>query len=260
MSEQCRRGQPPRLLLGSRGGRDHVRRRRHVRRGAGAARHDDDGRVPIDQLQRAAPIVSGFLLGYVAMLPLIGRIADLRGRVPVLGPPGRVRRRVARHGARLRPAQRWSPAGSSRASAAAGSSRPPWRWWPTCTRSSAAACRSGSSAPSRRSAACSGRSSGRRPVRSGRWRAIFWLNFAVGLVLAAVVRCCGGATPSRRPGPVALAGSSDYTPRDADVPTCWAGSRPRSCSGAGLVFVQPAQLKRDLTWGHSSRSSARAAG
>ena len=40
--------------------------------------------IPIDQLQRAAPIISGFLLGYVAMLPLIGRIADLRGRVPVL--------------------------------------------------------------------------------------------------------------------------------------------------------------------------------
>jgi MFS family permease len=40
--------------------------------------------IPIDQLQRAAPIVSGFLLGYVAMLPMIGRIADLRGRVPVL--------------------------------------------------------------------------------------------------------------------------------------------------------------------------------
>ena len=38
----------------------------------------------LDQLQRAAPIVSGFLLGYIAMLPLIGRIADLRGRVPVL--------------------------------------------------------------------------------------------------------------------------------------------------------------------------------
>jgi len=38
----------------------------------------------IDELQRAAPIISGFLLGYVAMLPLIGRIADIRGRVPVL--------------------------------------------------------------------------------------------------------------------------------------------------------------------------------
>ncbi len=40
--------------------------------------------IPIDELQRGAPIVSGFLLGYVAMLPLIGRIADLKGRVPVL--------------------------------------------------------------------------------------------------------------------------------------------------------------------------------
>ena len=40
--------------------------------------------LSVEQLQRAAPIISGFLLGYVAMLPLIGRIADLRGRVPVL--------------------------------------------------------------------------------------------------------------------------------------------------------------------------------
>lgn len=40
--------------------------------------------LSIDQLQRAAPILSGFLLGYVAMLPLIGRIADVRGRPPVL--------------------------------------------------------------------------------------------------------------------------------------------------------------------------------
>ncbi|MGK2874131.1 MAG: MFS transporter [Nocardioides sp.] len=37
-----------------------------------------------EELQRGAPIVSGFLLGYVAMLPLIGRIADVHGRVPVL--------------------------------------------------------------------------------------------------------------------------------------------------------------------------------
>jgi MFS family permease len=40
--------------------------------------------LEIDELQRAAPIVSGFLLGYVAVLPLIGRISDLRGRLPVL--------------------------------------------------------------------------------------------------------------------------------------------------------------------------------
>ena len=40
--------------------------------------------LSVEQLQRAAPIISGFLLGYVAMLPLIGRVADLRGRLPVL--------------------------------------------------------------------------------------------------------------------------------------------------------------------------------
>ncbi len=37
-----------------------------------------------EALQRGAPIISGFLLGYVAVLPLVGRIADLRGRLPVL--------------------------------------------------------------------------------------------------------------------------------------------------------------------------------
>ena len=37
-----------------------------------------------ENLQRAAPVISGFLLGYVAVLPLVGRIADLRGRLPVL--------------------------------------------------------------------------------------------------------------------------------------------------------------------------------
>ena len=37
-----------------------------------------------EQLQEGAPIVSGFLLGYVGALPLVGRIADLRGRLPVL--------------------------------------------------------------------------------------------------------------------------------------------------------------------------------
>jgi len=40
--------------------------------------------LAVDELQRAAPIVSGFLLGYVAALPLVGRMADLRGRLPVL--------------------------------------------------------------------------------------------------------------------------------------------------------------------------------
>lgn len=38
----------------------------------------------LDRLQRATPIISGFLLGYTAVLPLIGRIADLAGTAPTL--------------------------------------------------------------------------------------------------------------------------------------------------------------------------------
>jgi MFS family permease len=40
--------------------------------------------IGLDQLQRATPIIGGFLLGYTATLPLLGRLADLRGRAPVL--------------------------------------------------------------------------------------------------------------------------------------------------------------------------------
>jgi MFS family permease len=40
--------------------------------------------IGIDALQRATPIISGFLLGYVAVLPLVGRLADLVDRQRVL--------------------------------------------------------------------------------------------------------------------------------------------------------------------------------
>src|SRR5579862_3587827 len=40
--------------------------------------------VGLDRLQRATPIISGFLLGYTAVLPLIGRLADVAGTEPVL--------------------------------------------------------------------------------------------------------------------------------------------------------------------------------
>ena len=40
--------------------------------------------IGIDALQRATPIISGFLLGYIAVLPLIGRVADLVDRQRML--------------------------------------------------------------------------------------------------------------------------------------------------------------------------------
>ena len=43
----------------------------------------NDVGLSIDRLAEAAPIVSGFLLGYVAMLPLLGRLSDVYGRRPV---------------------------------------------------------------------------------------------------------------------------------------------------------------------------------
>ncbi|PZR78733.1 MAG: MFS transporter [Candidatus Aeolococcus gillhamiae] len=39
--------------------------------------------IGLEHLQRATPIISGFLLGYVAILPLLGRLSDLLGREPV---------------------------------------------------------------------------------------------------------------------------------------------------------------------------------
>jgi len=38
----------------------------------------------LDELQRATPIISGFLLGYIAVLPLIGRLSDLVSRQRIL--------------------------------------------------------------------------------------------------------------------------------------------------------------------------------
>ncbi len=40
--------------------------------------------IGIDSLQKATPIISGFLMGYVAVLPLIGRLADVLDRQRIL--------------------------------------------------------------------------------------------------------------------------------------------------------------------------------
>jgi MFS family permease len=192
--------------------------------------------IPIDQLQRAAPIVSGFLLGYVAMLPLIGRIADLRGRLPVLTAAlvvfavgslvtalaydlpsmvaGRFLQGVGGGGlvpatlalvADLYPvARRGIPLGIVSAVQELGSVIGPLF--------------------------------GAVVLALADWPAIFMINLAVGLVLAAALRATGG-----RPGPEARPrGRPDWIGLLLLVVTLVFGA---------IVFIQPSGLVRDLTWG-----------
>src|SRR5262245_36167183 len=192
--------------------------------------------IPLDQLQRGAPIVSGFLLGYVAMLPLIGRIADLRGRVPVLvaalvlfaagslvttlaydlpslvagrflqgvGAGGRVPATLALVAGLYPAARRGVPLGSVSAVREVGRRTGPLY--------------------------------GAVVLAVSDWRVIFLVNLLVGLVLAALIR---------RVSP------TDDLPRRDPAPLDWPGAAFLAVSlvAAGLVVVEPSQLVADVTWG-----------
>jgi MFS family permease len=196
-----------------------------------------------EELQRAAPIISGFLLGYVAMLPLIGRIADLRGRVPVLvaalvifafgsmitalaydmpsmvsgrflqglGGGGLVPATLALV-ADLYPAHRRAvPLGIVSAVQEAGSVVGPLF--------------------------------GALVLAVADWRAIFLINLAVGLVLAAAI-----VTLAARTRPVVEDGAS--APVSKPPPDLIGALFLLIALVTGaLVFVRPSQILRDLTWG-----------
>src|SRR3954454_8613619 len=184
--------------------------------------------VGLDELQRATPIVGGFLLGYTATLPLLGRLADLRGRVPVLvsclllfalgslltatadglgpavlgrglqgiGAGGLVPATLALVADRWPPDRRALPLGVVGAVQEAG--------------------------------AVLGPLAGAGVLAVADWRGVFWLNLLLGPVLSRGVLAAGGA---RRPDPVvlALAALTSVT--------------------LGLQLAAPSGLVEDVTWG-----------
>jgi MFS family permease len=196
--------------------------------------------IPVDELQRAAPIISGFLLGYVAMLPLIGRIADLRGQVPVLAASlsifavGSLLTAVSYDLVTL-------VIGRFLQGAGGGGLVP-------ATMALVAALY-----PIERRGLPLGIVSGVQEIGSvlgplfgalvlafGSWRTIFAINLAVGVLLVVAVRAL-----SKAPAAGAPVGKGSK-PR----PDLLGGLAGAVLVGAGfLIFVQPAGLKRDLTWG-----------
>jgi MFS family permease len=190
-----------------------------------------------EQLQEGAPIISGFLLGYVGALPLVGRIADLRGRIPVLvgsmvvfavgsmvtasaydlgsmvtgrvlqgiGGGGLVPATLALVADLYPPRRRGIPLGIVNGVQEFGNVVGPLY--------------------------------GAVVLAFGTWRDIFWINLAVGLVLAAVIRRRGRA--ERALG---------VQPRR---PTDWAGFALASLSLGCvlLVMLAPRRLTEDVTLG-----------
>lgn len=184
----------------------------------------------IDALQKATPIISGFLLGYIAVLPLIGRLADLIARqrilvaclmifvigsaitalaveLPVLV-TGRVLQGIGGGGlvpatlaivADLWPAdRRGTPLGVVGAVQEVGSVLGPVF--------------------------------GAAVLAISGWRMIFWLNVIAGLVLAGAVLVVGGEKPRRPRGLPLVLGASALVV-------------------GGLALAAPSRLAADVTLG-----------
>lgn len=200
--------------------------------------------LSLDELQRAAPIVSGFLLGYIGILPLIGRIADLRGRMPVLVGSlvifaiGSVITAAAYDldtmvvGRFLQGAGGGGLVPATLAMVA--------DLWPADRRGLPL----GIVGAVQELGSVLGPLYGAAVLAVGDWRAIFWLNTAVGLVLAAAVLAVRdgqhGGEPAPGTGPPRARGRPDL-----------AGALlgALALAGIALVMLQPRGLVTDVTYG-----------
>src|SRR3954449_4098950 len=158
--------------------------------------------VGLDELQRATPIIGGFLLGYTATLPLLGRLADLRGRAPVLigclllfALGSLLTATATGLGAAIagRTLQGVGAGGLVPATLALVADR-----WPPERRSLPL----GVVGAVQEAGAVLGPLAGAAVLAVADWRAIFWLNLLLGLGLAVGVLV---SARRRRPDPVGLA-------------------------------------------------------
>src|SRR3954462_12427536 len=184
--------------------------------------------VGLDELQRATPIIGGFLLGYTATLPLLGRLADLRGRLPVLVSClllFALASLVPAPAAGLGPAvagrclQGIGAGGLVPATLALVADR-----WPPERR----ALPLGVVGAVQEAGAVLGPLAGAAVLAVADWRAIFWLNLLLALGLAAGALVTGRG---RRPDPVGLALAA------------------LASVALGLQLAAPAALAEDVTLG-----------
>lgn len=234
--------------------------------------------LSIDDLQKATPVISGFLLGYVAVLPLIGRVSDFVPRRRVLlwclalfvvgsavtalavdlsvlvggrvvqgiGGGGLVPATLALVADLWPPHERGVPLGVVGAVQEVGSVLGPLL--------------------------------GALVLAASGWRAIFWLNVALGVLLAAGLLLGGRRVRADAPADTAdtadnadradIAGWADGRTGAADTASSGraagaAPARARVRAGAlarlalllvglallGLALVAPLQLVEDVTWG-----------
>jgi len=195
--------------------------------------------LPIDQLQQAAPIVSGFLLGYVALLPLIGRLTDLRGRVPLLV-AGLVVFALGSLVTSLSYSLTVLVIGRFLQGLGGGALVPATLalvadLYPAERRGVPLGIVSGV----QELGAVLGPLLGALILTVADWRVIFAVNLVVGVVLAIAIRRVGANTvPTRR----------------ICTPTRWPDALGALLAlltllGGGLVFVEPQQVMRSVTWG-----------
>jgi MFS family permease len=201
--------------------------------------------VGLDELQRATPIVSGFLLGYVACLPLIGRLSDLYGRTPVLVGALAVFAfgsllTASAHGLALvvagRALQGVGGGGLVPVTLALVADR-----WPPERRGLPL----GAVGAAQEVGSVLGPLYGGAVLAVASWRVVFWVNLAVAVLLAVLVVCA--AAVGRRSGPGRQPGRQPGRRRSVRLGSGVAGVL--ALTGLVLLLTAPAALTSSVRLG-----------